>query len=259
MNNTYAIEERVIERAMELYPEIEELVAFSTPVVSFGNPQLASVATLGINPSSSEFQIGNGNKAPLGGAIPKRLVDTEVLGINNPTSLTREQAIKVIEGCYQYFYGQSPNPYEWFLKLEEFILKPAGFTYYGQHATACHLDLVQWATDPVWDSIASKSTKELLLKQDKEFLRYQLTSYNFEYVFLNGSTAVNQFKELGIAKLEQVHTVTANSNGGRHTVVKGESGGTAFFGWGINTGAKYASKAGLKELVEFIENSFKQK
>jgi hypothetical protein len=257
MDEAFELDERVIQRAMAPYPGVKEIVDFSTPVVAFGNPNKSRVATLGINPSSSEFQIGNGNKTPLGGAIPKRLVDTEVLGINNPTRLTREQAIKVIEGCYQYFYGQSPNPYEWFLKLEEFILKPAGFTYYGQDATACHLDLVQWATDPVWDSIASKSTKELLLKQDKEFLRYQLTSYNFEYVFLNGSTAVNQFKELGIATLEQVHTVTANSNGGRHTVVKGESGGTVFFGWGINTGAKYASKAGLKELVEFIENSFK--
>ncbi len=257
MDEAFELDERVIQRAMAPYPGVKEIVDFSTPVVAFGNPNKSRVATLGINPSSSEFQIGNGNKTPLGGAIPKRLVDTEVLGINNPIRLTREQAIKVIEGCYQYFYGQSPNPYEWFLKLEEFILKPAGFTYYGQDATACHLDLVQWATDPVWDSIASKSTKELLLKRDKEFLRYQLTSYNFEYVFLNGSTAVNQFKELGIATLEQVHTVTANSNGGRHTVVKGESGGTVFFGWGINTGAKYASKAGLKELVEFIENSFK--
>jgi hypothetical protein len=259
LSSKLAIEERVIERAMALYPQIEELVAFSTPVVSFGNPRLARVATLGINPSSNEFQIGNGNKTPLGGEIPKRLVDTQVLGIESPIRLTRDQALQVIEGCYQYFYGQNANPYEWFLKLEEFILKPAGFTYYGPDATACHLDLVQWATDPVWDSIASKSTKELLLKQDKEFLRYQLTSYNFEYVFLNGSTAINQFKELGIATLEEVHKVTANSNGGRHAVVRGESGGTVFFGWGINTGAKYASKTGLQELVEFIENSFPRK
>ena len=103
MSSNYVIEERVIERAMASYPEIEEIVAFSTPVVSFGNPRGAKVATLGINPSSNEFQIGNGNKSPLGEFESKRLIDTEILEIANPKNLTREQAIQVIEGCYDYF------------------------------------------------------------------------------------------------------------------------------------------------------------
>jgi hypothetical protein len=256
MGSQQNIDERVVQRAMEPYPDIPEIVKFSTPVVAFGNPNTARVATLGINPSSNEFQIGNGDKTPLGRQVKKRLVDTEVLGLENPISLNIDQAIKVIKGCYGYFSGPDANPYEWFTKLEKYILKPAGFTYYGSSANACHLDLVQWATDPVWDSIENKATKKMLLTKDQEFLRYQLTSYNFEYVFLNGSTVIERFKKLGIAEVKEIHQVTATANGGRHSVVRGEADGTIYFGWGINTGAKYANKTGLIELHEFIQKTF---
>jgi hypothetical protein len=252
MDEAFVLDERVIQRAMAPYPGVKEIVDFSTPVVAFGNPNKSRVATLGINPSSSEFQIGNGNKAPLGGAIPKRLVDTEVLGINNPTSLTRDQAIKVIEGCYQYFSGPNANPYDWFRRLEKFVLEPAGHTYFGSKATACHLDLVQWATDPVWDSIIDKSIKKKLLEEDKEFLRYQLTNYDFDVVYLNGGTVVKQFRELGIADLSVVHHVTRNSMGGTHEVLEGSANGITYYGWGINASSKDANKKGLEELSKWI-------
>lgn len=252
MSGKYKIEERVIERAMAIYPEIAEIVAFSTPVVSFGNPTEARVATLGINPSSNEFQIGNGNKNPLGEFERKRLVDTETLGIQNPIRLEREQAIQVIEGCYGYFTGPNANPYEWFERLEKFVLEPAGHTYYGSKASACHLDLVQWATDPVWDSIPDKSIKKKLLIDDKEFLRYQLTSYDFDVVYLNGGTVLRQFKKLGIAELSVVHHVTRNAMGGTHEVLKGSASGTTYYGWGINASSKDANKKGLEELSNWI-------
>ena len=96
MSSNYVIEERVIERAMATYPDIPEIVPSSTPVVSFGYPNKAIVATLGINPSSNEFQVGNGNKNLLGFGS-KELVDTEVLGVESPKHLNREQAIEVIK------------------------------------------------------------------------------------------------------------------------------------------------------------------
>ena len=252
MDDVFELDERVIQRAMAIYPQVKEIVEFSTPVVAFGNPNESRIATLGINPSSSEFQIGNGNKTPLGGATPKRLVDTEVLGIDSPMSLTREQAIKVIKGCYDYFSGPNANPYDWFRRLEKFVLEPAGHTYFGSKASACHLDLVQWATDPVWDSITDKSIKKKLLEDDKEFLRYQLTSYGFEVVYLNGGTVVKQFKELDIADLSVVHHVTRNSMGGSHEVLKGSANGTTYYGWGINASSRDANKKGLEELSNWI-------
>jgi hypothetical protein len=53
--NSEEIKKRVLERVMTPYPKNCHLVPYSTPVVSFGNPETSTVATLGINPSSGEF------------------------------------------------------------------------------------------------------------------------------------------------------------------------------------------------------------
>lgn len=252
MDNAIGKEEQVIKRVMADYPRLTEIVDFSTPVVSFGNPNDAEVATLGINPSSNEFQVGKGNKSPLGHLEKKRLVDTESLGVSQPKSLTREQAIRVIRGCYDYFLGPNANPYDWFNNLENLVLKPFGYSYNDKNALACHLDLVQWATDPVWSKIKSPAVKNMLLSDDKEFLKYQLTSYAFKFVFLNGGTVIDQFSKLDIVNLEVIGEVTRNSKGGKHLVYRGKIGDTTYLGWGINVGARDANKQGLAELSQLL-------
>lgn len=250
MTNKFIIEDRVIERAMAQYPKVPQLVEFSTPVVSFGYPQNAKVATVGINPSSNEFQIGNGNKSPLP-ADSKRLVDTESLATSQTQALTREQAIKVIEGCYSYF---ETNPYEWFDDLQEYALTPTGTSF--KSGSACHLDLVQWATDPVWqDKRMPKETKKLLLEKDKDFLEYQLTAYDFKYVFLNGSTVLEQVEKLNLLTLEKVGEVRFNQAGTRSRIVAGEIGNKKFIGWGINAGYGASYKPGLEDLANWLKTN----
>jgi hypothetical protein len=250
MTTKFIIEDRVIERAMAQYPKVPELVEFSTPVVSFGYPKNAKVATLGINPSSNEFQIGNGNKNPLSGDS-KRLVDTESLGTSQPEALTREQAVKVIEGCYSYF---EKNPYEWFDDLQEYALTPTGTSF--KAGSACHLDLVQWATDPVWqDKRMPKETKRLLLEKDKDFLEYQLTAYDFKYVFLNGSTVLEQVEKLNLLTFEKVGEVRFNQAGTTSRIVAGEIGNKKFIGWGINAGYGASYKPGLEDLANWLKTN----
>ena len=248
MSDKYVIEERVIERAMATYPDMPEIVKYSTPVVSFGYPIGARVATLGINPSSNEFQIGNGNKDPLESS-EKRLVDTQVLGLDNVKSLSRDQAIKVVNGCYSYF---SNKPYKWFDDLEEYALRPAGYSY--KNGSACHLDLVQWATDPVWQNEKmSKSKRKILLDSDKEFLEYQLSNYDFDYVFLNGSTVLEQVEKLNLVSLEKVGEVRFNKSGVMSRVVSGELGKKKFIGWGMNVGYYASYEPGLEDLSKWLE------
>ena len=231
MDNEYEIEKEVIERAMAPYPAISQIVEFSTPVVSFGYPKGANVATLGINPSSNEFQIGNGNKNPLSRGS-KRLIDTELLGIDKPLSLTDSQAKEVIHGCYSYFRNK---PYKWFD------------------------DLVQWATDPVWqDEKMPKATRSLLLDSDKEFLRFQLTNYKFDYVFLNGSTVIEQVEKLGIVELRKVDEVRFNKNGINSRVVQGSVGNTQYIGWGLNAGYRRTYKPGLEDLAQWLTKNIGQ-
>lgn len=250
MTTRYEIEERVIVRAMAPFPLIPQLVAGSTPVVSFGYPKSAKVATLGINPSSNEFLVGNGDKNPLAGQN-KRLVDAEVLGNLKITSLDRQQALKVIQGCFSYFEN---NPYEWFDALQEYALNPVGASF--KNGTACHLDLVQWATDPVWqDPKMPKEIKSLLLNDDKDFLEYQLTHYNFSHVFLNGSTVLNQVEKLNLVRLEKVGEVRFNQSGTKSKIVTGQLGSKRFIGWGINVGYGASYKPGLEDLAQWLKTN----
>lgn len=255
MGKDYTIEERVIQRAMETFPLIPELVEFSTPVVSFGYPVQAKVATLGINPSNNEFQIGNGNKSLLPKS-EKRLVDTASLNLNSPVSLNREEAVAVVKGCYSYFDPEG-KPYKWFDKLENHVLRPIGYSY--KDRTACHLDLVQWATDPVWqDAKMSETSRRLLLDGDKEFLEFQLKSYDFEYVFLNGGTVVEQVGLLNLFSLEKVGEVRFNSKGTMSDIVYGKMGDKIFVGWGINIGYGATYKGGLIDLENWLVKNLRK-
>ena len=200
------IQERVIERAMENFPAIEQLVVGSTPVVSFGNPGPAKLITIGINPSSSEFQVFGKSKNLLP-VEKKRLVDLETLGLKNPKSLNREQAIRVIEGCYNYFDMKNHNPYmTWFKHLNDNINKHFGLDYLD--GSAAHLDLVQWATDPVWGGIKSEVTKDELLKSDSEFLRYQVGAKKYDIVFMNGRKVKDQLEGTGIVDVTQTKSTS---------------------------------------------------
>jgi hypothetical protein len=223
MSEKYIIEERVIERAMATYPVIPEIVKYSTPVVAFGYPANAKMVTVGINPSSVEFQTKSKPSKVLAEG-KKRLVDSQILGIEDPSSLTQEQAKQVINGCYSYF-DKGHNPYDWFDHLNNHINSHFGYSYHD--GTAAHLDLVQWATDPVWGNITDEATKVQLLKDDVDFLRYQVNSKKFEVVYLNGKSVFEQLTSNGIVTAaptgKVIHYKTKSGAPRELTCYQGES------------------------------------
>ena len=91
---------REIERILEKKPIGAPIVKNSTPVISFGDPNKALAATVGINPSSKEFLDGKNEILPI---EKKRLVDLDLLGKTSLNDLTVEDAEKIIDGCYNYF------------------------------------------------------------------------------------------------------------------------------------------------------------
>lgn len=118
------------------------VAAGSTPVVSFGDPATARAATLGKNPSRREFVDDAG---VLLRGDRRRLATLESLGAASLEVLSDELAATVVADCAMYFRRQ---PYRrWFDPLDLLLRDGVGARYYD--GTACHLDLVQWATDPV--------------------------------------------------------------------------------------------------------------
>ena len=249
--NSEEIKKRVLERVMAPYPRNCHVVPYSTPVVSFGNPETSTVATLGINPSSGEFFDRKKNLLTLD---QKRLVDLEVLGLQSEIErLTFEQADEVIKGCFQYF---EQNPYmRWFSRLEEYVLSPANASYFSRVGDslqkACHLDLIQWATNPLWGDISDKKIRETLLEKDFDFLRFQLTNYKFKKLFLNGREVIDQFKSLGLTDLTEVGKTSYQSGNGKSSLYRGKYGDTEVWGWGLNVQSK-VTLSNLEDLSNWI-------
>ena len=176
---------RNTELRIKTNPNNSVIVEGSTPIVFFGNITTSTIATLGINPSKNEFQKD-------GQDFNERLRRFETLSSLNATdleSLTKVQLEKVIDSCKNYF---QINPYrKWFNQLENKILKNLSVSYYS--GTACHLDIVQSATDPIWRDL-DKTTKNKLINSDIEFLSIQLQEEKIQTLLINGKEATEIFQ-----------------------------------------------------------------
>jgi hypothetical protein len=167
-------------------PNNPSIIASSTPVMFFGNINNSKVATLGINPSKNEF-LENGIEFS---EEERRFQTLNSLGSTSHKNLTNEQIQKVINSCLNYY---NINPYRrWFDILENYILQKLSVSYYS--GTACHLDIVQWATDPIWRNL-DQTTKKLLIKNDIEFLSIQLQVEKIDTLLINGKGATEIFLE----------------------------------------------------------------
>jgi hypothetical protein len=162
------------------------IVPGSTPVIAFGDARKARVATLGWNPSKQEFLAADGRE------IVGKQRRLETLASVKEIDLARssEQSVaSVFDACNNYFHR---NPYRWFNSLEK-VLKHTGASYYD--GSACHLDLVQWATNPVWGKL-SQAQQQALLNTDVPFLKQQLSQENIEILLLNGKGIVDASRDL---------------------------------------------------------------
>jgi hypothetical protein len=227
-----------IEMAARRAPAVVGIVESSTPVVSFGDPLRAEVATLGINPSRREFFSRDG---VLLSGPERRLATADSLGAMPSQSLTAAQASQVVADCNDYFHR---NPYEWFKPLEALLNQALDVSYHDR--TACHLDLIQWATDPVWGKLSDPAAARLLLAEGSPHLERLLSHSGVRLVLLNGATAVRQVTEASLAQLHEVSKIPVASTTCR--VLAGEGRGISYLGWSTNLQAGFG-----------VSNEFKQR
>jgi hypothetical protein len=218
-------------------PPVEGVVVEgSTPVVAFGDPTLATVATLGINPSTREFledgRLLTGTK--------RRLATLGSLGADSLEDLTDSQVAEVVADCATYFHRR---PYErWFDPLDKLLRAALGASYYD--GSACHLDLVQWATDPVWSRIPS-SGRRALLNDGVPHLRAQLQREHVRLVVLNGRAVIKQVQATGLAELEVVGRVPLREQ--TFELVAGTADGVEWRGWSANLQGSYGVSSEFRD------------
>jgi hypothetical protein len=198
----------------------------SLPVVSFGDPNQATVATLSLNPSWREFESASG--VWLEGS-QRRLASLVSLGVSDPRELDDEQVATVVAECAAYFRG--PNWYRgWFHWLESLLSASGAGSYFD--GTACHLDLVQWATKPAQGELPA-GVWERLVDQDGDFLRWQLRNSNVRVLLLNGASVVRWLQEAGFVAGFEAQVLPYRARHGRAElrVLRGDADGVFVLGW----------------------------
>ena len=235
-----SIPEYLERRIRQPIPTDSSVVIGSTPVVAFGQARKAQIATLGLNPSKSEFLDQQGRE--LRGRF-RRLATHTSLGTSDLTNAPTNVLSQVLRDCDTYF---ERNPYRrWFDQLEP-ILSQCGASYYD--GTACHLDLVQCATDPTWGGL-DNVTRLRLLRSDVPFLKEQLSNENIRVILVNGSDVINQLQTHIDAVLEEVDPIIGFARAKTRLFVGLVLGRIKIVGWSTNIQSSFGVTRELKEEI----------
>lgn len=227
-------------------PSIVPVVHGSTPVPFFGDPGLARVATIGLNPSSIEFLDGRGRL--LSGRL-RRLATTDSLGSAEPGQLSELQVGRLLQDCQEYF---SRNPYRrWFDQLDVLLRRAFNVSYYD--GTAVHLDLSVWATDPPWGRL-SAGAQSALLADGVPILSQQLKQFGFETILLNGSGVTDRLTAAGLVDLHPVGAVASGAVTAKIGI--SEADGTRWISWSTNLQSSFGVSNSLRtQLADKIKAS----
>jgi hypothetical protein len=163
------------------------------------------------------------------------------LGVESLTEADIETVSGVVRSCDGYF---ARNPYRrWFDQLE-FVLAGIGESYYD--GSACHLDLVQWATDPVWGKLEPRDRMRLL-DADREFFVAQLENEQIERLLLNGRAVVETCSKALNWTLEVVGTTTFGRS--RCELFSGAIGSVSVAGWSVNLQSSFGVTKALRASI----------
>lgn len=165
-------------------------IPWASPVVSFGNPAVSKIATLGLNPSNLEFvdRVGKQLQAPY-----NRFESLGSLHVKGWHEVAHQGVQRIWEACEEYFFR---NPYDqWFKRLDR-VLVETGASYYNRIGdSACHLDLVPFATANKWSAL-SPDQRTRLIELGAPSLARTLSASDIRVLVLNGATVVKEFSRL---------------------------------------------------------------
>jgi hypothetical protein len=218
----------------------------SLPVTAFGDVATSVLATISLNPSWLEFQ------SPMGDWLegPERRLSSLVsLGVRDPRDLDDDQVARVVADTDAYFRGPDAHmgQFHWL----DALLRSSGVASYAS-GTACHLDLVQWATKPVQRALAPPVWQELV-EADRDFLRWQLHHSNVKAALVDGAAVLQGVVDAQLVDYWSQCELEYGAGGrpGRFRVYQATAAGIIFLGWNMPLGGPIpaADRAALTQWI----------
>lgn len=174
-----------------------DIIEWSCPIPVFGNIEESRVATLGINPSCREFMDESG--AELRGS-DRRFHTLNSLALESWLDASSQHLSLIWTTCIGYF---TRNPYErWFNVLDR-VISGTRTSYYSRADSACHLDVIPYATGNKW-TILKQEQKTTLLEQSEDVLGRILRDSPVRILVLNGRAVVSKVESLLGRQLDEV-------------------------------------------------------
>ncbi len=171
------------------------VIPWSCPIPSFGDPEVSSIATLGLNPSNREFVDENGRELD---GDERRFQTLRSLGLRRWSAASGSHLNKIADSCRSYF---AANPYDtWFRRLD-YLLTGTEVSYYGVLGGACHLDLIPYATAAKWGDLSNKQ-RAVLIDYSGEALGMLLRGSAVRVIVLNGRSVVDLFEAVTSVRFE---------------------------------------------------------
>ena len=164
-----------------------EVIDWCSPVPVFGDITKSRVATVGINPSDQEFVDADG--VELAGDH-RRFHTLRSLSLSNWSEADFRHIQSIVESCSTYFLR---NPYDrWFRVLDK-VVWGTSTSFYAPMTSACHIDLVPFATSKKWATLPGQS-KSRLLNSSLDLLGLLIRESPVEVLILNGRTVLTTFQ-----------------------------------------------------------------
>ncbi|MBT5320644.1 MAG: hypothetical protein HOL45_12145 [Chloroflexi bacterium] len=167
----------------------DDVLDWGIPVAVFGDLHASRIASLGINPSNREFvdQLGIELREPT-----RRFPTLRSLGIESWSEVDSRHLNLILDSYRAYFRS---NPYDgWFRRLDA-VIAGTGASYYCAFDSACHLDLVPFATEHKWSNLTSEQQSSLL-RASGDTLALLLRDSPVRVLVLNGSSVVREFQRV---------------------------------------------------------------
>jgi len=173
-----------------------DVIEWGCPVPSFGDLSTAWVATVGLNPSNREFVDPMGRE--LAGQS-RRFHTLASLDLPSWLDADARHLGTILASCRDYF---DRNPYDSWFKRLDVVVSGAGASFYGPKPSACHLDLIPFATMRKWTELSARQ-RSSLLSVSEDTLALLLRDSPVRVIVLNGKSVVDHFQSVAGVKLDR--------------------------------------------------------